>query len=431
MGKRVNVSQPVVIQTELTPLSDIFSIEASDTLEQWYYVNGGGYSPDRNDTPLVLTPVITAKDTEENVTYSPSLSPIGWYYFDKTNTTDYSSSDSLWPGLGWVKITDTDASHTNTYILGTRTVGGVAETDGTLIVKKNVPVPSENDGGGQMVCCVARYIDPRDVGVSYTVKDVITLATNLDANTDFITVDIQAPAMQTFNPLQRYNPTPVLGGGVVRNDTQYTFSVKVLKKADNSDVTSGYTITWYANNEDLNGDVLLNTLPCYKEATQQTNKGQGTDTVTIDAMYIEEVTLKARISKNGTMLPVYDTASLSWEFPSIDSSVVCNNGNTVNNVSRNMHFSVIANTKDGVLSEEQKKAHLYINWKKQKSTDNYEDSVNLGYGQEIDLDSDILKQTDTYVTIVNAEIYSKGAYEEVTQGGETVTYNSDTVYNRN
>lgn len=420
MGRRLNNSQAVVIQTELTPLSDMFSISASDTLEQWYYVNGGGYSPNRNTTPLILTPNITATDTDNNVTYHPNFSSLNWYYFDDANHTDYSASDDLWPGFGWVKISDTDPTHTNTYILG---------DNDTLIVKKNVPVPSVQDGGGQEVCCVAQYTDPRDGGVVYTVIDTVTLVSNLDATTDFIEVDIQAPALQTFNPIVRYNLTPS-GDGVVRNDTQYTFLVKVISKIDNSDVTANYDITWYALNRDFGPETNISTLPCYTMAKQQTGKGQGTDTITIDAMYIEEVTLIARIAKNGTTLPPKDQVSLSWEFPKVDSMVECKNGDTVNSVSRKMTFGVIANTKDGVISEESKQEHFVISWKKQKSTDNYEDAVDLGYGQTKTVNSDLLKQTQTYATIVMAEIYMLGAYEQVTEDGSVVTENDEPVFDR-
>ena len=76
MGRKLNTSQTTVIQTMMTPLSDSFSIQANDTLEQWYYVNTSTYSPDRQDTPLQLTPTIVAVDTETGMTYSPTFANV-------------------------------------------------------------------------------------------------------------------------------------------------------------------------------------------------------------------------------------------------------------------------------------------------------------------------------------------------------------------
>ena len=73
MGRLLNISQPEVIITNLTPLSDNFWVSASDTLEQWFYVNDGSYKPNRTLTRLVLTPMIEAVDTDSGIKYTPSF----------------------------------------------------------------------------------------------------------------------------------------------------------------------------------------------------------------------------------------------------------------------------------------------------------------------------------------------------------------------
>lgn len=39
MGRKLNISQPVVINTELSALDESIEIQASGQLEQWYYDN--------------------------------------------------------------------------------------------------------------------------------------------------------------------------------------------------------------------------------------------------------------------------------------------------------------------------------------------------------------------------------------------------------
>lgn len=140
MGRRLNTSRPTVIQTMLTPLSDSFAIQPSDTLEQWYYVNTGAYSPDRQSTPLQLKPTIVAVDTSTETIYHPSFAGVVWYYFDPSNNTDYSATDDFWPGLHWVRITAVEAETggvLNDYYCPT-----TGNPDFKLYVQKNVtPLP--------------------------------------------------------------------------------------------------------------------------------------------------------------------------------------------------------------------------------------------------------------------------------------------------
>ena len=133
MGKRLNISQPAVIFTDLQPLSDIFDITPSDSLEQWYYVNSGEYSPNRNDTPLILTPTIKAVDESSGSMYTPSFLNVAWYLLTPGNSTDYSGSDALWPGKGFVRITAVADGDNVDYYCPT------SGTPGRLVVKKNVP----------------------------------------------------------------------------------------------------------------------------------------------------------------------------------------------------------------------------------------------------------------------------------------------------
>lgn len=419
MGRRLNITQPTIIKTELTPLSDMFDVVPSDTLEQWYYVNTGSYKPNRRDTPLILTPTIQAKDVDSGETFRPSFNLVNWYYFDPSSQATY-PSDNLWPGAGWVPITAVaDGSGVDYYC-------PVADTnpDRYLVVKRNVPAATASVGG-QTLCCVATYIDPRDVAVTYMVKKTILLVTNRDATIDNIRIDIQAPPSQKYNVFT--SPTSI-----------YEFEAVVYDEATNQDVTSSYYIEWYGVLNNSTTEVLIQNLACYAQASQTVmrngvalTKGQGTNIVVVDAMYADELSLVcyAKKTSSSDKLPAKAYASLVWDMPKIDAMAVCSNGDVVNEIVRDMEFGTIINLRGKTLTDEEKAAHLLINWKRRISTSGT--FTDMGWGQQKKVSSNTLKQTVSYSTPVHAEIYLIGPYEEVTDSGDAVTDDSETVFDRN
>ena len=415
MGRRLNTSQPTVIQTMLTPLSDSFSIKNNDVLEQWFYVNTGEYSPDRTITPLQLEPTIVCVDTDTNTRYTPSFLSVVWYYFNPSNTTDYSSTYPTWPGLGWVPITAVEAQTggvLNDYYCPT-----TGNPNFKLYVQKNVAPPTGGDAtAGQAICCRAKYIDPRDSGVTIDAAENVTLATNKDATTKTLTLNLLAPTKTIFNVFTDTNTT-------------FSFSAQVLDNS-NTDVTSSYYIEWYGK---INGGVtetLINLLDCYINATQQLGKGQGTDTISINAMFAEQVDIVCRLRKTSSsaLLPAVAYCSLVWEYPEIKAITTCKNGRKVNSENRDMTFYNIVNHKKNVLTDEQKAANLLFNFKKRISTSS--SMTDLGWGQEITVPSNTLAQSTSYSTPVHAEVYMMGAYERVTDDNADVTDDDELIYDR-
>ena len=90
MGRRLNISTPTVINTELIPLDESFYIETNGQLEQWYYDNTNQYAPNRKTSPLTLTPKISAFDADTKQSYSPAFYTVQWFEkaYDST-TGDY------------------------------------------------------------------------------------------------------------------------------------------------------------------------------------------------------------------------------------------------------------------------------------------------------------------------------------------------------
>lgn len=102
MGRRLNLSTPTVINTELIPLDESFYIENNGQLEQWFYDNTNSYAPNRKLTPLTLTPKISAFDADSKVRYEPSFYTVKW--FEKA----YSASAGDYVETEITNVTDSD-----------------------------------------------------------------------------------------------------------------------------------------------------------------------------------------------------------------------------------------------------------------------------------------------------------------------------------
>ena len=177
MGRRLNVSTPTVINTELIPLSESFYVEADGQLEQWYYENDERYAPNRKVTPMTLTPRISAFDKDTNTTYTPSFYIVRWFKLDWDDTqSDYVETE----------ITNQVDSTAADYV----------KVGNDLLVKKNVGYTHS-----VTIICRAKYIDPRDSGITYNVEDSVLLTTNRDATILSPELNVLCPTSQAFNPL--------------------------------------------------------------------------------------------------------------------------------------------------------------------------------------------------------------------------------------
>lgn len=177
MGKRISMSQPVEVSTELIPLVDSFWLDASGELEQWYYENTGDFAPDRQLIPLIITPCLSAYDGDTGETFEPSFYSVEWFVNE-------------WNGTQYVErqITAVQDSLTEPYVV-----------DGhDLIVHRNISDAEH----GATIRCRASYIDPRDAGYTYVVEETLTLLASRDATKLFPTIDIATESVVTYDPLK-------------------------------------------------------------------------------------------------------------------------------------------------------------------------------------------------------------------------------------
>lgn len=177
MGRRLNVSTPTVINTELVPLDESFYLDVDGQMEQWYYDNTEQYAPNRKVTPLLLVPVISAFDKDTSTSYTPVFNTTQWF------ANEWNESQGKYVET---EITNQVDSGSADYVI----------QGNNLLVKKNVSYSH-----AVTIRCVATYIDPRDSGVTYTVEDSVNLTTNRTADVVFPEVDIISPSGRAYNPL--------------------------------------------------------------------------------------------------------------------------------------------------------------------------------------------------------------------------------------
>lgn len=187
MGRKLNISTPTVINTELVPLTTSFGLEPNGLTEQWYYENTNVFSPDRQITPLVITPRISAVDTDTNTSYTPVINNVQWVV-------------QWWNGTQWVEsiVTNNIDSFDEDYVI-----------DGnTLIIHKNNADPTHSIN----IRCTATYRDPRDAGATYTAQESLSLTTDRDATVISPKIDVLSEPSVTFNPLKSQTSLVTLKG---------------------------------------------------------------------------------------------------------------------------------------------------------------------------------------------------------------------------
>jgi hypothetical protein len=384
MSKKLSISQPTVIDTELTPLDDSFWIEANGVLQQWYYVSTGAISPDRTTTPLMLTPNISAIDHTTDTQYTPIFYAVRWYVNETQVTSTYNPQSLV---------------HADYEI-----------KDGTvLVVRKNNLSASQ----GIQIRCQAIYIDPRDTGRQYTVGDSLVLTTNLDASNNFPNIAISAPRSTSYNPL--YD-----------NSSQFSFQATI----DWIDVTptQDYQFLWYSV-DDENNEVLINTLPYYVS-------GQNTNTIVLDAMYGKNIPIILRLklhSTDATYIPKKVSCNLTWETPPLKGVVKSNMGSMVNTMVRTFEFDTIVNTNSGVVSEKKAKEHLRFHWRKYVVGSGLQ-PTSLGVAYRISIPASELVTANAQQNgsvVIDNEIYMLDEYKQVEDdNGNTITYGGENVFAR-
>jgi hypothetical protein len=184
---------------------------------------------------------------------------------------------------------------------------------------------------------------------------------------------------------------------------------------------------WYAI--DGTTEVLADTMIWYVG-------GQNTTTLTVDALYGEEikVVLRAKESaQSSTLYPDKVYANITWKIPDVDTVVISDNGGAVRSNTTSMTFRASVNVKGRILSDEKVAQNLSFNWKYRKNNSATENDA--GWGVQTTIPASELRNvtgsTNTpSSTSVYPIVYVRTSFEVVTHNGVNVTHNDALVYHR-
>jgi hypothetical protein len=414
MGKKLSISQPTVINLELSPLSDTFWLDTNgESVEQWYSVNEKIFAPDRKFTPLIISPKLSVVDTltaqkYENVTiYSTE-----WTVLEKTEE-------------GWqenVVAVNASIENLQNYL---KQHDYVKHFNKLYVTKNNKS--AENP---ITIKCVATYLDPRDSGRQTKKESSVILSTSVDATIVYPKIQILFPATTTYNPL-------VSESSIYTLKAQANWEGVPYEEGEQEGSERGKFV-WNAIDKNGN-EVPVEQMPYYVE-------GQGTDEIKVDAMYDENAQVVLRIKRHEndvTLLPPKASVNIVWVTTPIQGVIVSENGNALRGTSTKFSFYTIVNTNSGQLSDEKIRENLRFQWKKRPATakktgatvnPSTETFINLGWGERIEIKADDMMSfggtRKSSSAMITNDIYLLGAYSKLQYNGEDITLNDEKIYER-
>ena len=387
MGRKIGASSPEIINIEPTPLLVSRNIESVGLLEQLFYYNDNSYVPDRTDTPLTLVPTISVYDPDSKETIVPTFT-VEWRVF--TPTADG-----------------------GTVINSTSTSDDFYRSGKNLVVRKNIPYNTP-----YKIKCTFTYTDSRTTSVTNIVEKEVLLSTIMESDIVYPKLNIKAANTNLYNPVDN------------TNNGLFTFVAEA--HMGDTDVTSQLYYVWYARKSVSDSYEPIDALDsnnnykfqCYEFATQPSGKGQGTDTIVLNAMFVEDlqIMLMCKPSSSGNFYPDRVYSNLNWKYPQMDIATSSKCGDVVKQKGETLEFeNTITIVPTDTMTDAQKLQHLRFKWYVRDVTlgDSYK--VDYGFAQVFSIKSDDLWSNSKTNRNVYCEAYFLGASEKVTLNGVAVT----------
>lgn len=394
MAGRIN-SVPLGVKTVYDSLNVAFDIVVTGNnsgigTAQWYNASkvlapgetdNDRYTPNRQgDAPITLHPTVTAIDPETRRQITPMTPTTTW-----TEITERGERTTLTSNSNYVK-----------------------NSDGSLVVKKNVPY---ND----MVSleCVYKWYDPRN-GDEHTDSATIELKTSLAADEVWkVTIESRS---QKWNPLSGMS-------------SLFTVTAKAME--GNTDRSNEVTFKWKylhnlgtdANPNRVEKDVDDADYPClaYRNATQASGEGQGHATITLDMEFESEALLLVCYIYQGNPLTLIansqEYASIAWELPRSEGMAICKNGDTARQTVPTMTFQTMVQAGGDQVSEAILRSRTRTHWfsKRDKALNDVQPvKVDRGWGYEMTMKNSDLLTSDSARVVVTPEIYILSPYKQMT-----------------
>lgn len=393
MKKINNIGAPTVITTRRTALITSFTIEvvAGGTLSQAMdnTLNPILWLPDRTVTPLILAPVFDAYDSETLASLSNTAS-YKWYV-QKVQSWNASTQEG--------EVIETLTAADGYYLERQNN-----QLTGRLVVTKNVDFQSPI-----VIICQVSYTDSAHSTI-FTDETSVMLTTE-NKPEDFYDVNMIATSPIRFNPFSDLTDTP----------TPSTKTIKAVVAKGKYQLTqqqlSNIKFFWYLEDVLLSANVMGYV------------SGQGTDTLTVDAEYIDKGNIKVKIadsqSASAPNLTTSDERLLSWDIPKIEVDPYCTAGSAVKNAEGEKVFHALVRINGKDVAEAKWKDYLLLRWVTKETTSVVE--TERGWGDTCTIPASELFGKDTEVKVIP---YLLGPLEPVTCNGETVNCNGEVVVSR-
>lgn len=382
-------SSPLGVATLYDALSAAFELVPQGSsngygYRQWYYATTDTYVPDRETTPTTITFSLSAIDPETRTAVTPVIQSVTWYEINASGTETT---------IGTVT---SDTVQTTNYTIN---------TDGSLVVRKNVPY-----NASVSLRCKVIWSDPRN-GDLHEDEQVATLSTSLAAEEVYSIVLDQTT--QHYNPLSGESSQYVINARAMLGETEVTSRVKFF---------------WYwvdGTNEVLmeNGTAPSGaTNPCMAYVS-----GQYTSQLTVDAdMETDSLIVICRLASNTTATAPDDRCRaqtiVRWKMPRVDGYTYSLNGDVARETISDMEFAVKFRKGESDIDEDIINARTAVSWRMKR--DNSSTSTALGFARTAKVGSSSLIASDNSRMVVTPDTYVLGPNKCVTHSGKVVTYTS-------
>lgn len=406
MGMRLGPSEPEVYQIEPTPLLIKKRLANVGLLEQLYYSNDGTYVPNRRLSPLTLIPEIECYDPDSGQTFVPTLSS----------------------APKWTVYTPT--ADGGTVINSTYEQDDYYKSGNNLIVRKNVDpsVPIR-------IKCEATFVDQRTIAITNTVEMEQLLSTIMETDQVYPHLNIKNANRVSFNPLSNVRAMTFIGEAY-KGENPMVLS---------PDTGAEATLQWFAKRESEQDYSLIDAVDsygcpkflCYALATQPSGKGQGTDTIVINPMYADKITICLRAKKAGTnaFYPGETYSNVVWEWPTLSKKSVSACGHRVKRQDQMLEVeNIVTATKMGTLSDAVVKENFLAVWFSRDVTQpDYDGNGNplgkicRGIAPKLKISASVLWNASRQNRNVFAELIALGHRRPVSCNGHPVTCNGHIV----
>jgi len=369
-----NPAPPVVMTTRRSPLTGaLFVSGGGASLSQVYNALTNKYEPeDRQETPLVLTPVLTLTDPETKAVVplsQMSAIDVKWYL---------GNSDT--PVISRVASAD--------YYL-TRKDGMVIDS---LAVRHNV---GPTDNYSVTIRCEVEATD-NSRNEKYRFQ-ALTMLTSENKAQNIISVQLKNPSLVGYDP--------------IRDDSSLRQFKAVAYKGAEVMAPESVKFFWYLDGELLSDSVTLGYV-----------SGQYTDTLTLDAEYIDNALVEVRLSIDTTLSvpnhPARAQSTLMWKWPALKALPYSMSGEAIRSAGEMKRFGCIVQANGKDVPQEKVERYFRMNWFTQPSDTMVRKEQ--GWGPEIIVPgSDLFSRTGASVN-VTVDLYTVGHLVTVMCDGKMV-----------